>query len=56
MGIGTKFGISFTGKWVFNWKDYIDVNFMKLFKPFILFRDYEDYGTKYPLEKNELLL
>jgi len=31
--IGNKFGISFTGKWVWNMKDYIDRSFMKLFNP-----------------------
>jgi hypothetical protein len=31
--IGTKFGIAFTGRWVWNMKDYIDTGFMKLFDP-----------------------
>jgi len=30
--IGTKFGIAFTGKWVWKMKDYIDVSFMNLFE------------------------
>lgn len=38
--IGTKFGISFCGKWVWNMKDYIDVGFMKLFYPDYLFKDH----------------
>lgn len=29
--IGTKFGIAFTGKWVWKMKGYIDVGFMSLF-------------------------
>lgn len=39
--IGTKFGIAFSGKWVWNMKDYIDRSFMKLFDPKYLFKDYE---------------
>jgi NADH dehydrogenase FAD-containing subunit len=39
--IGTKFGIAFTGKWVWKMKDYIDTNFMKLFDPYYLFKDFE---------------
>ena len=35
--IGQKFGIAFTGKWVWNMKDYIDVCFMKLFYHHYLF-------------------
>ena len=38
--IGTKFGMAWSGKWVWNMKDYIDVGFMKLFQPQYLFRDY----------------
>lgn len=53
-GIGTKFGISFTGKWVWGLKDFIDTGFMKLFNPHYLFKDYEKHGYKYPLENNEL--
>ena len=37
--IGTKFGITFLGKWVWNMKNYIDVGFMKLFDAKYLFRD-----------------
>ena len=51
--IGTKFGIAFTGKWVWRMKDYIDVGFMKLFDPKYLFKDTETYSD--PLENNELL-
>jgi hypothetical protein len=52
--IGSKFGISFTGKWVWGLKDYIDKIFMKLFDPYYLFVDYKTNGCRYPLEKNEL--
>ena len=31
--IGSKYGISFVGKWVWEMKDYIDVAFMNLFTP-----------------------
>ncbi len=37
--IGTKFGIAFTGRWVWNMKDYIDVGFMKMFYANYLFED-----------------
>ena len=37
--IGQKFGIAFTGRWVWNMKDYIDVGFMKLFYANYLFRN-----------------
>lgn len=53
-GIGTKFGISFTGKWVWNMKDYIDVGFMKLFDPNLLFNDFKNKKFAEPLEFNEL--
>ena len=52
--VGTKFGFSFNGKWVWNMKDYIDVGFMKLFDPKYLFKDYENKGTAEPLEHNAL--
>ena len=39
--IGSKFGIAFVGKWVWNMKNYIDVGFMKLFTPKYLFKDYD---------------
>ena len=35
-------------------KDYIDVGFMKLFEPTLLFKDFEANGTQFPLERNEL--
>ena len=53
-GLGTKFGIAFAGKWVWKMKDRIDVSFMKLFDPLYLFKDYEKYGTKYPIENKDL--
>ena len=37
--IGSKFGIAFTGKWVWHMKDYIDVGFMKMFYANYLFKD-----------------
>lgn len=43
--IGSKFGIAFTGKWVWKMKDRIDTSFMKLFDPQYLFKDYEKLGT-----------
>jgi hypothetical protein len=52
--IGSKFGISFTGKWVWGLKDYIDRIFMKLFDPNYLFIDYKTKGCTYPSDKNEL--
>ncbi len=52
--IGTKFGISFAGKWVWGMKDFIDTGFMKLFNPHYLFKDFEKHGYNYPLENNEL--
>lgn len=35
--IGTKFGLTFVGKWVWEMKDYIDLGFMKLFDPNYLY-------------------
>ena len=52
--IGNKFGISFTGKWVWNMKNYIDTGFMKLFDPMYLFRDYKTKGCEVKVENNEL--
>ena len=48
--IGTKFGISFVGKWVWGMKDFIDMSFMNLFDPRFLFEDYEKSGTDKPSE------
>jgi hypothetical protein len=39
--MGTKFGIAFVGRWVWNMKDYIDMGFMKLFYAEYLFNDHE---------------
>ena len=44
--IGTKFGIAFCGKWVWNMKDYIDVGFMKLFYADYLFKDHGVYSVQ----------
>ena len=59
--IGTKFGISFAGRWVWRMKDYIDVGFMKLFTPEFLFNNYDMSKTTReqrhlisPIEHNEL--
>ncbi|CDW79590.1 pyridine nucleotide-disulfide oxidoreductase family protein [Stylonychia lemnae] len=52
--IGSKFGIAFAGKWVWNMKDYIDRSFMKLFNPNYLFKDFQTRGYEEPLENNEL--
>ena len=38
--IGSKYGISFYGKWVWNLKDYIDVGFLNLFHPNKIFKNY----------------
>lgn len=53
--IGTKFGISFTGKWVWKMKDYIDVGFMKMFSPEYLFEDFDKLKCLKPFENNEKL-
>ena len=49
--IGTKFGITFVGKWVWEMKDFIDLSFMHLFDPHYLFEDYENLGLDQPSEK-----
>ena len=43
--IGTKFGMSWSGRWVWKMKDYIDVGFVNLFNAKYLFRDFETRGT-----------
>lgn len=53
--MGTKFGVAFSGKWVWEMKDWIDVGFMKLFQPEYLFEDYENQGTKFPRYDNKEL-
>lgn len=52
--VGTRFGFTFDGRWVWNMKDFIDVNFMKLFDPYFLFNDYDNKGFSEPVENNEL--
>jgi len=52
--IGSKFGIAFVGKWVWELKDYIDMSFMDLFNPKYLFKDYETKGTAEPIENYAL--
>jgi hypothetical protein len=45
--------MTFTGKWVWEMKDYIDVGFMRLFYPTYLFKDYETKGLIEPDDKEE---
>lgn len=52
--IGTKYGITFKGKWVWHMKDYIDQSFMDLFDANYLFEDYKNKGMAVPLEHNAL--
>mmetsp|Transcript_37400 Transcript_37400/g.27595 ORF Transcript_37400/g.27595 Transcript_37400/m.27595 type:complete len:103 (-) Transcript_37400:119-427(-) len=52
--IGHKWGIAWTGKWVWKLKDFIDVSFMKLFDPNQLFNDYSVKGVAEPREHNFL--
>ena len=52
--IGTKFGITFRGVWVWRMKDYIDKSFMNLFDANLLFEDFKNKGMAFPLEANEL--
>lgn len=52
--IGNKFGIAFSGRWVWGMKDYIDRSFMRLFDPNYLFKDYSKLGTAQPLESKGL--
>jgi len=54
MAMGAKFGITFSGKWVWHMKDFIDRGFMNLFDPNLLFKDYKTKSTSEPLESNEL--
>lgn len=52
--VGTKFGIAFTGKWVWKMKDYIDVSFMHLFDKYYLFNDFDNKGYAEKVEGNTL--
>ena len=52
--VGTKFGISFTGKWVWKLKDYIDVSFMNLFNKHYLYHDFDTKGYENPVQENSL--
>jgi len=52
--IGSKFGISFVGKWVWEMKDFIDMSFMDLFNPNYLFNDYKNKGMAEPVDSSEL--
>jgi NADH dehydrogenase FAD-containing subunit len=52
--ISNKYGIAFSGRWVWNMKDWIDRGFMKLFDPHYLFEDYAKKGCATRLENNEL--
>lgn len=52
--VGTKFGITFVGKWVWGMKDFIDLSFMHLFDARRLFEDYDNLGTQKPTDHNGL--
>lgn len=52
--VGTKFGIAFTGKWVWRLKDYIDVSFMHLFDKYYLYKDFDTLGYKEKVTDNAL--
>jgi len=52
--IGSKFGISFVGKWVWEMKDFIDMSFMDLFNPNYLYNDYKNKGMAEPVESSVL--
>ena len=52
--IGSKYGISFYGKWVWNLKDYIDIGFLDLFNPNKIFKDYKEKGTAEAIEMKEM--
>jgi hypothetical protein len=52
--IGSKFGIAFVGKWVWELKDMIDMSFMDLFNPNYLFENYKENGTKTPIENGHI--
>jgi hypothetical protein len=54
VAIGQKWGITFSGKWVWGMKDFIDRSFMKIFDPNYLFKDYKTQGCTEPVENNEL--
>lgn len=53
-GIGSKFGIAFSGKWVWAMKDFVDVKFMNILDPNYLFHDYATKGTADPVKDNML--
>ena len=53
-GIGSKFGIAFSGKWVWAMKDHIDSKFMNILNPNYLFHDYKTKGTAEPVKDNLL--
>jgi selenide,water dikinase len=52
--VGSKFGIAFSGKWVWRMKDHIDRGFMKLFAPENLFTHY-DYTKTFAEQKATLV-
>ena len=54
MSLGSKFGICFSGRWVWELKDYIDMSFMDLFNPEYLFKDYKTKGTAEPIDNFQL--
>ena len=50
--IGTKFGLTFVGKWVWGMKDFIDLSFMHLFDPRYLYEDYPSKGLDNPVAQS----
>jgi hypothetical protein len=52
--VGSKFGISFYGKWVWKMKDFIDISFMVLFDPENLFKDYKTKKYAEPIDNFQL--
>ena len=54
--IGSKFGISFYGKWVWKMKDLIDMSFMNLFNPNYLWDNYKNNGTLTQVDNYPVLI
>ena len=49
IGIAELYGISFTGRWALNIKNFTDDKFLKGFSPYILFKDFDKHGIKFPI-------
>ena len=54
VAVGAKFGIAFTGRWVWKMKDWIDRSFMKIFDGNYLFKDFQEKKFAEPLDQGEL--